>query len=140
MSSAWETARCGLVKDESLFSSDSMSRCETENREHAMPHTCRTCSRLNPGDALYCYHDGTALDGHGRHDGPMQAGALPFRSPFVFPSGTSCRNFDDLVLACQQNWSSACEMLEQGYLERFLGGMGRADLALAAREAARSPD
>jgi hypothetical protein len=105
-----------------------------------MAHTCRTCSRINPAEALYCYHDGTALDGHGGRGRPIQAGAQPFRHAFVFPSGTSCHNFDELVLTCQQNWEAACQMLQQGYLERFLGGMGRADLALAAREAARSPD
>jgi hypothetical protein len=105
-----------------------------------MPHTCRTCSRINPADALYCYHDGTALDGHGRPSGPMQAGAQPFRNPFVFPSGVSCHNFDELALACQREWSAAREMLQQGYLERFLGGLGRADLAMAAREGARSAD
>lgn len=105
-----------------------------------MAHTCRTCSRVNPAEALYCFHDGTALDGHGGHDGPMQAGAQHFRHAFVFPSGAACRTFDELALACQRDWSAAREMLEQGYLERFLGGMGRADLALAAREAARFPD
>src|SRR5262249_31966189 len=104
-----------------------------------MSHPCRTCSRVNPAEALYCFHDGTALDGHGRHDGPMQAGAQHFRHAFVFPSGTSCRTFDELALACQRDWSAAREMLEQGYLERFLGGMGRADPAMAGREAARSP-
>jgi hypothetical protein len=105
-----------------------------------MPHTCRTCSRINPIDAQYCYHDGTALDGHGRVSGPMQAGAQLFRNPIVFPSGVSCCNFDELALACQREWLAAREMLQQGYLERFLGGLGRADLALAAREGARSAD
>jgi hypothetical protein len=70
----------------------------------------------------------------------MRAGALFFRQPFVFPSGVSCRTFDELALACQGNWQAAREMLDQGYLERFLGGLGRADLAMAAREAARFPD
>src|SRR5262245_48397746 len=105
-----------------------------------MSHTCRTCARVNPAEALYCYHDGTSLDGHGHPGGPMQAGAQPFRHAFVFPSGVACRTFDELALACQHDWRAAQEMLEQGYLERFLGGMGRADLALVAREAARFPD
>src|SRR5207247_658673 len=30
--------------------------------------------------------------------------------------------------------------LQQGFLENFFGGLGRADLAFAAREAARFPD
>src|SRR5262249_13743261 len=105
-----------------------------------MSHVCRTCSRVNPAEAQYCFHDGTSLDGHGPHAGPMRAGALFFRQPFVFPSGVSCRTFDELALACQGNWQAARDLLEQGYLERFLGGLGRADLALAAREAARFPD
>src|SRR5712692_6000931 len=105
-----------------------------------MAYTCRTCARVNPAEALYCYHDGTSLDGQGRAEGPVQAGAQLFRHPFVFPSGVACRTFDELALACQRDWLAAQEMLEQGYLERFLGGMGRADLAIAAREAARFPD
>jgi hypothetical protein len=105
-----------------------------------MAHVCRTCSRVNPAEAQYCFHDGTSLDGHGPHAGPMRAGALFFRQPFVFPSGVSCRTFDELALACQGSWQAARDLLEQGYLERFLGGLGRADLALAAREAARFPD
>src|SRR5919201_6732646 len=105
-----------------------------------MAYTCRTCARLNPAEALYCYHDGTSLDGHRHPGGPMRAGALLFQHPFVFPSGLTCRTFDELALACQREWRAAQEMLEQGYLERFLSGMGRTDLALAAREAARSPD
>jgi hypothetical protein len=105
-----------------------------------MAHTCRTCARVNPVEAMYCYHDGTSLDGHGAHAGPMEPGAQRFGHPFVFPSGVACRTFDELALACQSDWQAAREMLEQGYLERFLGGMGRADLALAARQAARFPD
>src|SRR5207249_1740774 len=76
----------------------------------------------------------------GVHAAPLEAGAQLFRHPFVFPSGVACRTFDELALACQRDWQAAREMLEQGYFERFLGGMGRADLALAAREAARFPD
>jgi hypothetical protein len=105
-----------------------------------MAHTCRTCSRVNPAEALYCFHDGTALDGQGGQDGPVQAGVQRFGHPFVFPSGVACRTFDELALACQRDWRAAGEILEQGYLERFLGGMGRTDLALAAREAARFSD
>jgi hypothetical protein len=52
----------------------------------------------------------------------------------------TCRNFDELALACQENWTQTLELLQQGYLEGFLGSLGRADLALAAREAARYPD
>jgi hypothetical protein len=51
-----------------------------------------------------------------------------------------CRNFDQLALACQQNWKAAVDLLKQGFLCSFLGGLGRADLALAAQEAASFPD
>jgi hypothetical protein len=105
-----------------------------------MAHTCSKCHRVNPPEAVYCYHDGMILDGHGRNGGPVPVGAKPFPNQFVFPSGRSCRNFDELAYACQQEWQGARSLLEQGYLERFLGGIGRADLALAAKEAARFPD
>src|SRR4029077_12427922 len=66
--------------------------------------------------------------------------ARPFGSPFVFPDGRSCRNFDELALACQEEWSTACGLLKEGFLESFFDGLGRMDLAGAAREAARFPD
>ncbi len=100
--------------------------------------TCSRCSRLNPADAQYCYHDGGVLGNGAR--GPLRAGAQPFASEFVFPSGRVCRNFDELVLACHQEWPQALALLQQGYLEKFLGGLGRADLARAAQDAARFPD
>ena len=52
-------------------------------------------------------------------------GARLFPSPFVLPSGRSCRSFDELAIACQDDWKGAKELLQQGYLERFLGGVGR---------------
>ncbi len=105
-----------------------------------MPLVCRICSRVNPADALYCYHDGVALGGHGGRGGPVAMGAYQFHNPFVFPSGRSCRSFDELVLACESNWAEAQDVLRQGYFEGFLGGLGRADLARSAREAARAAD
>jgi hypothetical protein len=105
-----------------------------------MPLVCRICHRANPAEAHYCYHDGAALEDTGRAQGPVAVGAQPFHSPFVFPSGKSCRNFDELVLACDSQWDEAREVLRQGYLESFLGGLGRADLARAARAAAQLDD
>src|SRR4051812_48936818 len=109
-------------------------------REDAMPLVCRNCARVNPPDAQYCYHDGAVLDGHARGAGPVAVGAQRFHAPFVFPSGKSCRTFDELVLTCEANWQEAQEVLKQGYFEGFLGGLGRADLARAARSAAGYPD
>lgn len=103
-----------------------------------MSLVCGQCSRVNPSDAAYCYFDGAALAG--RAGGPINAGSAPFPNQFVFPNGLSCRNFDQLATACQQHWSAAVDLLKQGYLGSFFGGMGRIDLATAAQEAAKFPD
>jgi hypothetical protein len=105
-----------------------------------MALTCRTCSRVNPSDARYCYHDGVALSAANGAGGPIAVGAQLFMSPFVFPSGRQCRNFDELAVACDTDWNAARDLLKQGYLERFLGGLGRVDLAIAARQAAANTD
>jgi hypothetical protein len=105
-----------------------------------MVQTCTKCSRVNPRDAVYCYYDGMVLNGHGRADGPVAVGVQAFSSPFVFPSGKVCRNFNELALACQDNWPAARDLLHQGFLGNFLGGLGRIDLALAAKQAAAFPD
>jgi hypothetical protein len=93
---------------------------------------------VNPGTARYCHYDGVAL-GDGQ-DGPVAVGARLFLAPFVFPSGKQCRNFNELTLACEADWDAAREMLASGFFEAFFGGIGRADLALAARRSARDSD
>ncbi|MBV9125244.1 MAG: hypothetical protein JO112_17955 [Planctomycetes bacterium] len=108
-----------------------------------MTQICRKCSRPNPEEASYCYYDGQVLGGPGArgvNGGPVNTGTQPFPTPFVFPTGEVCRNFDELAMACQEKWKPAVELLRQGFLETFLGGLGRADLAMAAREASRFPD
>jgi hypothetical protein len=105
-----------------------------------MAQTCTRCNRANPAEAIYCYFDGFVLVQHGRNGGPVAVGAQPFGNPFVFPTGRSCRNFNELSLACQEEWAAARDLLQQGFLESFLGGLGRVDLAHAAREAQRFPD
>jgi hypothetical protein len=107
-------------------------------RIEPMPLVCERCLRVNPPEAAYCYHDGAALAG--RAGGPINAGAAAFPGQFVFPNGLACRNFDQLAMACQQNWKDAINLLKQGYLGSFFGGMGRVDLAMAAQEAAKFPD
>src|SRR5262245_4406007 len=104
-----------------------------------MVQLCKKCSRANPQEAVYCYFDGFVLVGHDRR-GPVAAGAQPFNSPFVFPTGRTCRSFDELALACQEEWATATSLLRDGYIESFLGGLGRVDLALAAKLASRFPD
>jgi hypothetical protein len=103
-----------------------------------MALVCAQCSRVNPAEASYCYHDGAALAG--RAGGPVNAGSAPFPSPFVFPDGQACRNFDQLATACQQHWADAADLLKKGYLGTFFGNVGRLDLARAAQEAAAFPD
>ena len=88
-----------------------------------MPQVCSQCQRVNPPEAAYCYHDGVLLAGHAADDSAVRKGARPFPNPFVFPSGVACRNFDQLAMACQQNWSQAVDLLKQGYLASFLGGI-----------------
>jgi hypothetical protein len=105
-----------------------------------MVQTCSKCSRANPTEAVYCYYDGFVLEGHARNGGPLAVGTQSFANPFVFPTGRQCRSFDELAKACQDEWEAARDLLQQGYLENFLGGLGRVDLALAAKEAARFPD
>jgi len=72
--------------------------------------------------------------------GPLPIGAQRFAHPFVFPSGLSCGSFEELVLACYNNWQEALDLVRGGYLERFLGVLGRADLASAARQAAQAQE
>src|SRR6185437_8104122 len=110
-------------------------------RAMAQAQTCNRCSRVNPSDAVYCYFDGAILgNGSGTQGGPVNIGAQAFPTPFVFPTGQKCQNFDQLALTCQNNWKAALDVLSQGYLESFPAGMGRVDLAGAAKAAARLPD
>ena len=73
--------------------------------------TCSKCSRANPAEAVYCYFDGFILGGAGR--GPLSVGAQPFAGPFVFSSGRVCRSFDELAIACQEEWPAAADMLKR---------------------------
>lgn len=105
-----------------------------------MAQTCSTCSRINPTEAFYCFYDGSALVGRTANGGRIKTGSQPFPHQCVFPSGKVCRDFDQLALACQENWTETRELLQQGFLETFLSGLGRLDLAAVAREAAHNPD
>jgi hypothetical protein len=104
-----------------------------------MPLVCPTCSRVNPPEALYCHADGSALK-NGRPASVAETARSSFPFPFVFPSGRTCRSFDELALACLDEWNVARSLLKHGDLTSFLSGLGRGDLAQAAREAARCPD
>jgi hypothetical protein len=105
-----------------------------------MPQICPKCHRANPADALYCYEDGFSLGGRVGKSGPVDPGAQPFPHPFVFPDGALGRNFDQLALACYNEWAVAIELIRNGDLANFLAGLGRSDLAKTVREAARQED
>jgi hypothetical protein len=105
-----------------------------------MVQVCTKCSRSNPDDACYCYFDGFVLANGSLHGGPLAISAQMFAQPFVFPTGRQCRNFDELAMACQQEWPAARDLLNQGYLESFFSGLGRPDLVMTARQARKFPD
>jgi hypothetical protein len=104
-----------------------------------MTQFCERCRRANPREATYCYHDGILLAGHSA-DGAGAVGARSFTVPFVFPSGRASRNFNELALACHEDPTAALSVLSSGDLTSFFGGLGRADLAGAARTAAGTAD
>src|SRR6185295_11609184 len=104
-----------------------------------MAHTCRMCRRSNPSEAFFCYFDGVALDA-AHTGGPVAAGVKRFHTPFIMPSGRSCNTFDELIVALDSHWDAGKDMLAAGFLEGFLGGLGRVDLAMAARQASKAPD
>lgn len=99
---------------------------------------CGRCDRASLEEARFCYWDGQPLSVVG--GGPQDPGKLAFPTPFVFPSGTMCRNFDEFCLGVQQNWQQAVDLLQKGHLERFLANIGRLDLAQHAADALRYPD
>lgn len=105
-----------------------------------MVQTCVSCTRANPAEAAYCYQCGRTLAGQAGAGHLPQRGKQTFPRPFVFPSGRACRDFDQLTTACHDNWPESVRLLHDGYLAAFLGNLGRADLAQAAREAAQFPD
>ena len=105
-----------------------------------MPQICPKCHRANPADALYCYEDGYSLGDRVGASGPVDPGGQPFPHPFVFPDGALCRNFDQLALASYREGAVAVELIRNGDLANFFAGLGRSDLAKAAREAARLDD
>jgi hypothetical protein len=100
--------------------------------------TCPRCQRTNPADALFCYYDGTNLDVPAEVLAARADNRLPHE--FVFPSGRRCKTYDDLVLACQEEWASASEFLQEGVFRQFLAGLGRLDLAKAAEGLCQQPD
>ena len=104
-----------------------------------MAALCPTCSKNNPAEARFCYHDGVSLNRE-QHGRPLPAGSVPFPRPFVFPNGATCPDFNQLLLTCQSQWSVAQDLLAQGKWPTFFASFGRIDLADTARRAAQAPD
>ena len=102
--------------------------------------TCPRCSCINPPEALFCYRDGVALGDPARRENRIDPARRRFPMPFVFPTGKACNTFDEMALACLDHWRDARDLLEHGVFASFLAGLGRGDLATAAREAARHAD
>ena len=82
-----------------------------------MSSRCPTCSRVNPPEARYCYADGTAL-ANGQAE-RTDAARLHFPFPFIFPSGRTCHSFDELALACLDEWEVARSLLQHGDLASY---------------------
>jgi hypothetical protein len=101
---------------------------------------CKRCSRLNPAEALFCYHDGATLGDPSRRAGLTDPSQARFPMPFVFPSGQVCSSFAELALAAHSRWDEAREQLHNGVFASFFAVMGRPDLAATARELAAEPD
>jgi len=96
---------------------------------------CSRCGHVNPPGAMYCHFDGLALGGETNGTGRLDSGSVLFLSPFIFPSGRTCRNFNELILAAEDNWHEAQGLLQDGFIGGFLGAIGRGDLARLAGQA-----
>src|SRR5262245_40317126 len=100
-----------------------------------MVQTCPRCQRANPDRAVFCHFDGGLL----RH-GAGVAAAGQLLQAFTFPSGRRCQTFDELVQGCYYEWEAARALPRASTFVSFLAGVGRADLARAAREAQAQAD
>ncbi len=87
---------------------------------------------------MYCYFDGVELRPHA--DGAGRAAQSRLAREFVFPSGRRCATFDDLAQGCQDEWSSARDLLRQGVFTQFFTATGRADIVKAIQDALKQGD
>lgn len=101
---------------------------------------CPRCQRANPGEAVFCHFDGIRLAGGDGAATPAAAVSNRLPHPFVFASGRRCHTYDDLIVASQDEWGTARDLLKEGAFRQFLTGVGRLDLAKAADEAGQHPD
>ena len=105
-----------------------------------MVTTCPQCTHTNPAGAKYCFFDGYSLSSVAQ-EGPVDPAAPSrFRIRLCSLRAANVRTSTSLALGCQKDWGSARELLQSGAFDTFFGGMGRADLAMAAKEAVKFPD
>ena len=104
-----------------------------------MPLVCRICSRVTPRMPCTAITMAWPSIATPARAVPSPSAPVSFTTPSCSLPAADCRSFDELVLACESSWPEAEDLLHQGYLEGFLGGLGRADLARAARQAAQAP-
>ena len=106
-----------------------------------MTLVCRNCSRVNPPEAQYCYWDGVVLDGQ-RPGVVVRSPSAPSRSR----SRSSSPRAGSAAISTSWCWLVTANgkkrwiCCAKGYLEGFFGGMGRADLALAAKQSIKAAD
>src|SRR5262245_33423898 len=98
---------------------------------------CPRCQRLKPAPAVYGYYDRNVLRPEAVKGSPA-TGILS--ADFVFPSKRRCKTLDDFVQGCQYEWEDARELLKQGKFSSYFLGIGRQDLARAAKDAEKLPD
>ena len=105
-----------------------------------MVQTCSKCSRANPADAVYCYYDGLVLGGHSAQRRPRRRRRPGVRQPVRLPHRQDLPQLQRAGPGLPGRLERRPRPAKQGYLETFLGGLGRIDLVMAAKEAAKFPD
>ena len=84
---------------------------------------CPRCQRANPADASFCHNDGVPLDTL------HLARADTFQREWRFPTGLTCRNLDEFVQACMNEWVEARNALVRRDFIKFFNDNNRGDLA-----------
>src|SRR5436309_569842 len=106
-----------------------------------MTRRCSSCQRINPSEAAFCYFDGKPLgETAARGNTSIDFGSWSFPRPFVFSNGAQCHTFAQLALSCVRHPQETIEALRGGFFGTFFGGLGRIDLAVAAKALAAMPD
>jgi hypothetical protein len=84
---------------------------------------CPRCQRANPPEASFCHNDGVPLDTLHMQQSDW------FAREWRFPSGRTCRNLDDFVQGCLNEWLEARNALVRRDFVKFFNENNRGDLA-----------